>query len=387
MRRVESLYQAVEVLSLDHDFPHLTDLFASYAKVLTGARKTVFRISDGAESRENGEDTERRFAVRGPRTHCPEDVWAPALEELWASGGRSPAHRPFVGACRRLVLDLAAEPIIVLSAPVRSPEREYGYMAIMKEEHFKDERMAARSLNFLASLAAVVLDRRRAQRIQQDLLIAQEQNRIAFELHDCVSQELFHLMYSLHGLTDRPAVAADPDLRNVLTLLAESAGRAMREMRRAVQRLDSRWTLDRGLVQDLNSYLLSLGTINGIEARLQYSDLVHRLPTGLHSAVYRIVKEAASNSIRHGNCRMLEVDLRGDRSHLVVSIRDDGTGFDADAQQDGETGPGLGLVSLRELVRSLGGSLSVGSEAGVGTIVTAVLPVGEEPADEGSTGK
>jgi signal transduction histidine kinase len=100
----------------------------------------------------------------------------------------------------------------------------------------------------------------------------------------------------------------------------------------------------------------------------------------LETALYRIVQEALTNAARHGKAKRAVVEVREDSRTVHVSVRDDGCGFDPDADTDG-----FGLLGMRERVELLGGELQVDSAPARGATVRARLP-SQRRADRRRTG-
>ena len=95
-----------------------------------------------------------------------------------------------------------------------------------------------------------------------------------------------------------------------------------------------------------------------------------RLPFDLTLCLFRIVQEALQNAVKHGSARKVSVDLTGGPKGLILAIVDDGAGFDVNAL----SAQGLGLVSMRERLEPLGGTLEIHSRPGTGTRLTAFVP-------------
>ena len=96
------------------------------------------------------------------------------------------------------------------------------------------------------------------------------------------------------------------------------------------------------------------------------------LDTPKNVTLYRITQEAISNAIRHGQARRIEIDLTASKPQLSLTIRDNGKGF----LVDGKTRLGMGLRIMGYRADTVGGVLSVHSEAGVGTEIKCLLPEG-----------
>ena len=106
-----------------------------------------------------------------------------------------------------------------------------------------------------------------------------------------------------------------------------------------------------------------------------------RLEPELETGIYRIVQEALTNAVKHGQAQRAAVELVERDHSLRVSIRDDGTGFDPAAATDG-----FGLVGMRERVELLGGELTIESAPGSGTRIAVSLPAvhRDQESPEGS---
>jgi signal transduction histidine kinase len=90
----------------------------------------------------------------------------------------------------------------------------------------------------------------------------------------------------------------------------------------------------------------------------------------LETAVYRIVQEATNNAVKHAGPGKIAVTVKDAGNAVLMTVRDDGHGFDPASQSRG-----FGLIGMRERVQSLGGSLSIESAPGAGTTVSVRLPV------------
>ena len=195
----------------------------------------------------------------------------------------------------------------------------------------------------------------------------EERARIARELHDSISQDLFSVSLIAGGL--QRALNADSPLQAQLGAMRDTVDATMSEMRALLLELRPALLDERGLVPALEdlctAYQERLGVT--VEARLQPLELK---PPGDH-AVLRVAQEGIANAVRHADARHIRLRLarRGDRTELVVT--DDGRGFDAERPEGAH---GLGLRVMRERMRELGGSLTISSRPGRGTRLVASLP-------------
>ncbi|HEX6348255.1 MAG TPA: histidine kinase [Candidatus Dormibacteraeota bacterium] len=234
--------------------------------------------------------------------------------------------------------------------PVRGSD-EVGHL----EQAFND--MAGRITSMAADQARLVGEQARTE----------ERARIARELHDSISQDLFSVSLIAGGL--QRALPGDSPLHAQLAAMRDTVDATMSEMRALLLELRPALLDERGLVPALEdlctAYQERLGVT--VDARLQPLELT---PPGDH-AVLRVAQEGIANAVRHADARHIRLRLvrRGDRAELVVA--DDGKGFDA---LDPERAHGLGLRVMRERMRELGGSLTIRSRPGRGTRLVASLP-------------
>ncbi|HEX6060701.1 MAG TPA: sensor histidine kinase, partial [Candidatus Limnocylindria bacterium] len=207
-----------------------------------------------------------------------------------------------------------------------------------------------------------------AARLVDERARGEERARIARELHDSISQDLFSIGLIAGGLAR--ALPADSPVQSEIAAMRGTVDGTMSEMRALLLELRPTQLDERGLVPALTdlcaAYRERLGVT--IDAKLEPIDVT---PPADH-AVLRIAQEGIANAVRHADARRIELALarREDgRTELVVA--DDGRGFD---QSAADSGYGLGLRVMRERLRELGGSLVITSELGRGTRLVATIP-------------
>ncbi|HEU4965251.1 MAG TPA: sensor histidine kinase [Bacilli bacterium] len=207
------------------------------------------------------------------------------------------------------------------------------------------------------------------------LAALEERSRLARDLHDSVSQQLFAL-----GMTAGAAaklVTSAPERATPLVLQTEQmAAKAQAEMRALLLHLRPVELEGRSLVEALERFLHDVCPRQGVTYDLEV-DGVTRLREGMEAQLFRITQEAVSNVIRHASAKRLLVSLTQSAERVVLSIRDDGQGFDPQTLRDGS----YGLKSLRERAEEMGGRLDVRSRPGDGADVRVVVSLvgnGEE---------
>ena len=213
------------------------------------------------------------------------------------------------------------------------------------------------------------------ERLSSKLMQAQEdeRRRIARELHDEVGQALSALKLEL-GVAER-----QPLSDRIKAPLAEARAiteRALQSVRDMSQLLHPSMLDDLGLPDTTNWYLGGFSRRTGIRSELIVEAVADRIAPELEICTYRVIQEAVTNVARHAGASSCRVAIRGSADAIRILVEDDGRGFDPRVKP-GAAGRGLGLVSVRERVATLGGTLQVDSRPGQGTRLTVELPLRE----------
>ncbi|MGP3950474.1 GAF domain-containing sensor histidine kinase [Streptomyces sp. 7N604] len=227
-------------------------------------------------------------------------------------------------------------------------------------------------LGILAQHAAIALTNARLYERSRELTIAGERARLAHELHDAVSQKLFSLRLTAQAaaaLVDRDPVRAQGELQQVADLAAEAAD----ELRAAVVELRPAALDEDGLVATLRTQIQVLDRAHTAKVTFA-SQSVRALPAAQEEAVLRVAQEALHNALRHSGAAAVEVSLTRGGLGAVLRVEDDGQGFDPSAVR--RAGRHLGLVSMRDRASGAGGSLTVESVPGKGTVIELEVPGG-----------
>jgi signal transduction histidine kinase len=212
------------------------------------------------------------------------------------------------------------------------------------------------------------------QRLSAQLLTAQEEERrsIARELHDEVGQVLTAIKVELslaqHAVQ---AAGAPPNLLADARSITDTALHAVRDLSHLLHpaMLD-----DLGLPSAVAWYIKGFGRRHQLTVDLLHERMDERLSAEIESAAYRIVQEALTNVARHAQAERCRVYLQRLTNTLLVTIEDNGIGFNPEAVGQASPSRGLGLISIRERVAQLHGTLRIETGEGNGVRLTVELP-------------
>ena len=215
---------------------------------------------------------------------------------------------------------------------------------------------------------------RNLQRLSARLVKVQEEERriIARELHDEIGQALTAIKLELRSAQRRAEETGQ--LGNLLDVAQGCADDAIHTVRDLSQLLHPSLLDHLGLPAALQWSLRAFSERTGIRAELTTDGVDERFAPELETCLYRIAQEGLTNVARHAEARMCRVRLQRLRHALVMTVEDDGKGFDAQQLQAEHANPGLGLLGVQERVFGFGGTFRLDTAVGRGTRLTVELP-------------
>jgi signal transduction histidine kinase len=344
------------------------------ARVLAGARYAALGIPDGAGGFS-------RFLVSG------------MSDELVTAMGPLPRTHGMLGAMLEAPAPFRTEDIhdhprfrgwwpdehpdmrSFLGVPIVAPEGVIGAFYLTQKEGApafgaEDQEL----IELLAAHAAIAITNARLYEQNRELSILSERNRLALELHDVVSQKLFSLVLTAEAastLLDRDPAAA----RAQMGRLQELAREALDELRSLLLELRPPEPDRDGLCGALRKHVEVLRRVHDVAIELDIDDGVGTgIDKGRDREILRIAQEALHNALRHSAAHEVAVRLGDHEGRLVLEVQDDGIGFQP--SDDELRSKHLGLTSMEERARRLGGRLQIRSQPGAGTTVRLEVGLG-----------
>ncbi len=275
--------------------------------------------------------------------------------------------------------------IYMCCAPMRSASRLHGWLEIYGLHPDVIDPAEGNLLTSLAMQVAAALEnadlyrqleqqRERLRTLVEQLIAVQEEERrvVAYDIHDGLIQRLVGARLYLLSLADENTLSSDED-RRVLERAIEHLSAAIVEARHTIEGLRPALLDELGLVPALEQYALELSQQDGWHLRIQAPAHMERLPDSVEITAFRIAQEALNNIHKYAQAQNVHIRLGVQDDTLLLEIRDDGVGFDlVEARGRKQC---VGLMSMQERARLLGGSCTIQSTPGKGTTVSASLPV------------
>ncbi len=201
----------------------------------------------------------------------------------------------------------------------------------------------------------------------------EERSRIARELHDDFNQRLALLAVDIERLIDRTSASRD-DFDVCLKTLLQRTRELSSDIHRLSHQLHPSILEPLGLVAAIRSYCKELSGQHGIHIEMAIHGVSRALPKNVALCLYRIVQEALRNVIKHSGAESARVELSGTADELALQVSDAGTGFDPESAR---TRQGLGLLSMRERLRLVSGTISFERNEPTGTRIDVRIPLSD----------
>jgi signal transduction histidine kinase len=377
VRRLRAATEIMRALDGETDIARILELVVKRARALVDARTTAMLLVEGRELVVHDTAGELDQALRGTRIPIEGSISGQVLRSLRPERVAEVSSRVMVSPKE---LELQAESALLVPLVFRT--RALGILiAADKVDGPEFTGEDARLLESFAATAAVAVHT--ATSVAEDRLrhsieaSEQERRRWARELHDETLQGLGGLQMLLSSALRGQDIER---LRGAVRDVVEQIGLEIANLRSLIIELRPPALDEIGLVPAIETLAQRIASSEGLTVETNVALALEdseRLAPDVESTVYRVIQEALTNVAKHAAASRLEVELLMEGDAVVVTVRDDGRGFDTGAPPTG-----FGLVGMRERVTLVNGEVIVESGEGMGTVVRAVIPARRRPQAE-----
>ncbi|MCJ7657923.1 MAG: sensor histidine kinase [Anaerolineales bacterium] len=204
---------------------------------------------------------------------------------------------------------------------------------------------------------------------KEELATLEERNRLARELHDSVKQQVFATTMQVGAA--QSSLDLDPQAaKEHLAEAGQLSRQAQKELTSLIHELRPVSLGDQPLPAALKAYTVDWARQNEIDVDVNIKG-ERNLPLALEQTIFRVAQEVLANIARHSRATKAEVQLVCEREEIVLSITDNGVGFDYNSASD----KGVGLRSMAERIAAVDGDLNIDSARGRGTRIVAKCPI------------
>jgi signal transduction histidine kinase len=304
--------------------------------------------------------------------HCCEDVTPIVGKEGisgWVAGTGESLIVPDVMKDVRFIPSKNDRTRSETAIPIKIKEQVIGVIDVESDQVNGFDESDLVVLQSLADQVAVAIENARLYEQAQHLAALEERQKLARELHDSVSQALYGIVLgarTARTLLDRDAPKAAEPMDYILSL----AEAGLAEMRALIFELRPESLQTEGLVAALGKLTNAVGARYQLKVQLEAGDEPD-VPIEAKESLYRITQEALNNIAKHARAQGVNVSLRVESGELMLTISDDGAGFDTSRQFPGH----LGLHTMRERAEKAGGTFALDSAPNAGTHIRVRIPL------------
>lgn len=195
-----------------------------------------------------------------------------------------------------------------------------------------------------------------------------ERQRLARDLHDSVTQSIYSLTLLSSGWESMARQGKLNHPAESFRRLGEVGQQALREMRLLLHQLRPSILEEQGLVKALQQRLDSVESRTNVEAIMVVNGSLEGLPKNIENELFHIIQEALNNSLIHAQAKHVWVSIHAEKSRIELKVADDGKGFNPHEEH-----AGMGLGTMQERTKSIGGEISIHSESNQGTRVSILV--------------
>jgi nitrate/nitrite-specific signal transduction histidine kinase len=271
---------------------------------------------------------------------------------------------------RYTTINIPEKNVIGLTIPIRNKGFNLGLVTLIGN-HFDESDLDHISLiTSFADAIGLVVENARQRKRSDELLILEERQRLAHDLHDSVSQSLYGLVISADVGNKLLRLKEYDGLKETLKDIEETALQSLREMRLMLFELRPLFFETVGLAGALEMRLNIVERRSGIDTEMNLCG-TEQIPSPLDIEIYGIATEAMNNSLKHSKANLIKIDLEVKSKEVTLKISDDGVGFDMSEQVIG----GIGFSSMRERSNRINGQLQIVSKVNQGTRIKLKVPL------------
>ena len=262
-----------------------------------------------------------------------------------------------------------------ISYRVVRPDESVVWLEESARAFFDKQRTMVRMVGMVSDVSARKCAEKELSNLSARFVTAQEEERtrIARELHDDLSQRLALVAVTLESLGQN-LPKGKSQITSALHNLWYRVGEISSDVHQLSRRLHPS-TLGLGLGAALRSLCGGIERQHGIRVVVSCRDVPDAIPSDVSLCVYRVAQEALDNVVKHSEVKEARLELAGKSGDLLLRVVDAGRGF-----EPSEAGRGLGLLSMKERLRLVGGSLVVRSRSSQGTEISAQVPMQQDSA-------
>lgn len=358
---LEKSYEQLSIVNQPAENPRL------YAKADKGGNVTFISDALTALSGKKVITEAMRLSDLFRGMHNPDD-WMDEVVDMLSEGGTWQGELHFEGVNKK---DSWVE--LIITPVYHDQQNEIEELVVMGSDITKRKHAEQ---NMSLKNRAEIEKKINQQKFRSVLILEgqeEERKRIAMDIHDGIGQMLTSLKFQIESIDLKESEKTAQKIEEIEQLIKQ----VIKEVRRVTFNLKPTVLGDYGLQAALNVFIQEIGKLTDIKLVYRTSGVLERLPQKTENNIFRIIQEAINNAIKYSGADTITVDLRKTENDLIITVRDEGKGFDIRLieARNINIDSGRGFFNMYERTEYVNGSLNIHSEPGKGTTVVLAVPV------------
>lgn len=230
-------------------------------------------------------------------------------------------------------------------------------------------------ITYICELTAILLEKLQLEKVNSDLLINSEQNRIATEIHDGVLQNLFSVSCYIYTLIKKRSMDSQNEITaEHLNTIRGSITDTIAELRSVIYSLSLYKNGPNAFIDDIKKKIDEIMSFSDLNIRLEVTADTEQLSLMQKKSLYRIICELLHNSLKHSSAKEIKINLNIIETNLILQFYDNGVGFNYKQTVD-DNKHGIGLKNIQYLIGILHGRYSFESLEPHGTLFETTIPL------------
>lgn len=247
------------------------------------------------------------------------------------------------------------------------------YFGILISNEYSIADIVKQQLLFIQKTYKIILSKMKLQEFRKELIISEEQNRIAEEMHDNVNQQIFAT--SCLAFNIKQQIEDNDKCEKILIEMIEQLYNSLKKINKDIRNIVYRMSLEKenkeNIIINLDKYIDELSFIYNVKINHTITEKFISFNTNIRNAIFRILNESISNSVRHGKADNINIIITASNETIDIEINDTGIGFDTNNLNPKKRG--LGIYSMKKLSETNKGTFEIISELNKGTRIKIKL--------------
>ncbi len=359
---IRTLYQSLSILSSKGNMEGLISILFDYVKKITKTDRVFYYDMSDSPHKVISRD------IKNVTDLIKEEI-SDRLNDILES---------------KTVNKICVSDIRYVIIPIGNNYPYYGILGFEIEDNEGESRYKDNiyQIQYLSQLISIAFEKIELEEMNERLIISEEQNRIANEIHDSVFQRLFSISCGIFALMKKLPGLSTGKVLNELEQFRETIDIVMRDLRDKIYGLSWKKSGQNAFITDIKGYIEDIKKFNNVNIPFTIMGNIELLTCNQKKALYRVICEGIGNAVCHGKAKNIDVDLDINAEFTNLSIRDDGKGFEVPSPGDNKLS-GLGIQNMYQLMDSLKGHLEIKSTLGIGTDVELAIPNNDSVLSKG----